>query len=153
MLKEKTEKKLVKTFYAESGEKMIRQLLCQPNQNVRKAALGFLKSLVLRKIIPLDDEVIELAKNGCRDKLLSVRRNAILVFTDLMVRMDPMDQTSHLDITVDQNEQNKLRTQWIKMILEKLHDLEKTVKEGLLNFVITESLIRILSMRYFVKNR
>ena len=125
-----TQQKLVRTFYnASSGSSLLSQLLLQRNQMVRKAALIFLKSLVVRQIIPLDDEVIRLAKNACQDKLLSVRRNGIIAFTQLMVKMSAIDQTVSLNVSTSESNQISLRLEWLQMILEKLHDMEKTVKE------------------------
>jgi len=99
------------------------------------AAIVFLKSLVIRQIIPLDEKMIELVKDACQDKLLSVRRNAIRAFTQLVIRLNPMDRTASLNVSTTATQKMTLHLEWLHMILDKMDDGDKTVKEEAVNMV------------------
>ena len=99
------------------------------NQTVRKAAARFLKAIVVRQLIPADQNVIDMARSACSDKLLSVRKNGISTFTSMMISISEFDQSCCLNNTMSENAKVDIRLSWLQMIMEKIHDQEKTVKE------------------------
>ena len=87
--------------------------------------------------IPLSD--------ACQDRLLSVRKNGISCFTQVMVKSSAAEIQASLSISISEGGKLALRTQWLGLMLEKLDDLEKSVKEeavGALSTHVIENLTK-----------
>ena len=145
LMKESCRNEFLKSFYDSDSDEMslLQQLLSSDQVATRKAAMIFLKSLVIRQIIPLNDTVIQMCLDSCQDPLLSVRKNGISSFTQIMAKTSSLEIQASLNTTLAEESKLNLRTKWLEIMLEKFDDLEKSVKEeaiGAISFHVIENL-------------
>ena len=120
---------ITRKFASDETGDILAELAKSPSVHVRRIILGFIKVLVLHKLIEIDDNIIQLFKNGCHDSLQSVRVSSILTYTQLITQLEDND-VSDLSIMVSNDNKLRLVNEWMKTLLPMIRDMELPVKEA-----------------------